>query len=252
MTIILKTVVGSTAFGTSTESSDNDLMGIFTESPDELFSPREPRKTIVNRTKPEGVRSGPDDVDEVIYTLRHYLKLALKGNPHVMTPLFVDREFVVEETQPGTELRRSLPPMIASKDAYRAFAGYMHNQARRFEASLDGEKLGHMPSRPELVSKFGYDTKYAAHILRLGWMGAEFLKTGRITLPMEGEAREDVMRCRFGDYSVEGVLLRITEAQDRVDLAYDESPLPNKPDIRGVEKLSMYLHTVSWGWSARM
>ena len=34
-------------------------------------------------------------------------------------------------------------------------------------------------NRPELIAAHGYDTKYAGHVLRLGYQGIEFLETGR-------------------------------------------------------------------------
>lgn len=37
--------------------------------------------------------------------------------------------------------------------------------------------------RPELVERFGYDTKFAMHAVRLGLQGVEYVETGKITLP---------------------------------------------------------------------
>src|SRR5688572_31106775 len=41
--------------------------------------------------------------------------------------------------------------------------------------------------RPELEEMYGFDTKYAMHMLRLGFQGVELLTTGRLNLPMRSE-----------------------------------------------------------------
>lgn len=246
--VILRTHVGSEAFGTSTDASDIDLMGIFVESPQEVFGSREPIKTIVNRDQPEGVRSQPGDTDETLYSLRHFLHLALKGNPHVLTPIFVHDRFVVDSTGPGRLLRVQLPRIVASRNSYKAFVGYMSNQTRRFNKSLEGVKEGHMPERPELVEKYGYDVKYASHILRLGYQGAEFLRSGTMTIPMEGRPLELVKVCRSGEYGVSEILTLIQEARHTLDLAYAHSTLPELPAYHDADLLSVDLHTLAWEW----
>ncbi|HUY44275.1 MAG TPA: nucleotidyltransferase domain-containing protein [Streptosporangiaceae bacterium] len=45
----------------------------------------------VFRTQPEGARSGPGDTDLVMYSLRKYLRLAVKGNPTALLPLYAHR-----------------------------------------------------------------------------------------------------------------------------------------------------------------
>ena len=37
-------------------------------------------------------------------------------------------------------------------------------------------------TRPELISKYGYDTKYAGHLVRLGYQGIEVMLSGGLTL----------------------------------------------------------------------
>ena len=55
----------------------------------------------VERTQPEGVRSGPGDLDLVAYCLRKYVRLALKGHPTILLPLFAPRGLVLVETDIG-------------------------------------------------------------------------------------------------------------------------------------------------------
>ena len=87
---ILRATVGSTLHGLHHGGQDDrDEMAIFVEPPEFLvglaWRDREARagsfEHYVERTQPEGVRSGPGDLDLVAYSLRKWLRLALKGNP---------------------------------------------------------------------------------------------------------------------------------------------------------------------------
>src|SRR2546423_1793482 len=62
-----------------------------------------------------------------------------------------------------------------------------------------GQRGGHRPTRPELVEAHGHDTKFAGHVLRLGYQGVEFLESGRITLPMPEPQRQRVLAVRRGE-----------------------------------------------------
>src|SRR5207247_439981 len=97
---ILRATVGSTAHGLHHGGQDDrDEMAVFIEPPEYLLGLRLARKQgvrnpyrfehWVERTQPEGARSGPGDLDLVAYSLRKYVRLALKGHPTVLLLLFV-------------------------------------------------------------------------------------------------------------------------------------------------------------------
>jgi hypothetical protein len=45
---------------------------------------------------------------------------------------------------------------------------------------------------------YGFDTKYAMHMLRLGFLGIELLTTGRLSLPMREPGRSYLLDVRRG------------------------------------------------------
>lgn len=133
----------------------------------------------IYRTQPEGVRSGPGDLDLTVYSLRKWLRLALAGNPTILLPLFAPPEHLVAITPPGDELRER-SRMIVSRRAGHRFLGYLRAQRER----LLGLRGSRHTNRPELVEVYGFDTKFAMHMVRLGVQGVELLETGRISLPL--------------------------------------------------------------------
>jgi len=230
--LILETIVGSILHGTSVEDGleDLDLMGVRIESAQEMlgFSHRD---TVVQRTKPDGVRSEAGDVDRVVYGLRKYLTLALKGNPTVLLPLFAPAESIKYRNAVGEALR-ALAPMLVSKLCYKTYRGYVRKQYERL-MGLRGQKN---VTRPELVEAHGYDTKYAGHILCLGYQGQELLLTGRLTLPMPEFQRQHVLAVRKGEVSKAEIPMILMEAERLLDIAVEQSPLQEQPQREAVEQ----------------
>ncbi len=58
-----------------------------------------PFEHYVQRTQPEGARSGPGDLDLVAYSLRKWLRLAISGNPTVLLLLFSHVESLVVRSE---------------------------------------------------------------------------------------------------------------------------------------------------------
>ena len=242
---ILRTVVGSGVHGIAIEGTDDhDELGVFIEPPEYVMGVRPPFDHYVFRTKPEGVRSEPGDTDLVMYSLRRYLQLAIKGNPTVLLPLYAPDEFVLARTPLGDELR-DLADALLSQQAVRRFLGYMEAQRR---GVVDGRGA---PKRPELVEKYGYDVKFASHALRLAYQGLEVARDGRLTLPMPEEQRERVRRVKRGEVTDVGeVLKEIDEIRDQVVdlLESGRTVLPPEPDRQRIEQWSVSAHRRHWGW----
>jgi predicted nucleotidyltransferase len=92
---ILRGIVGSTVHGLSNPGTDDrDEMGVCIE-PEEYVTGLRQFEHWVYRTQPEGVSSGPGDLDLRIYGLRKYCKMALKGSPTVLLLLFIDGDQIL-------------------------------------------------------------------------------------------------------------------------------------------------------------
>lgn len=239
---ILEAVVGSTVHGTAVKDGleDLDLMAVVLED-QKTFAGFNATDTWTARTKPNGVRSEAGDVDWVGYGLRKYLGLALKGNPSILLALFVPDEHVREITPEGEALR-ALAPAVVSKAAYMPYRGYMRQQHERL-LGLRGQRN---VTRPELVEAYGYDTKYAAHVVRLGLQGEELLLTGRISLPMRDADRALAVKVRTGGFSLAEVSVQIIDAERRLDAAFAASPLPERPDAQRVERWMLGAYLEHW------
>jgi hypothetical protein len=191
----------------------------------------------------QGARSGPGDLDLVAYSLRKYLRLALKGHPTVLLLLFVPDELTLVETELGQRLRQ-LRPAILSKRAGRGYLGYLRGQKERLLGARGQKRV----NRPELVEAHGFDTKYAMHALRLGDQGLELLHAAQVTLPMPEPERSSVMAVRLGQRSFDEVLAEIEEVEHRLEEALQRTALPQRPDDDAVNAFLVEAYREAWGW----
>lgn len=228
---ILRVEVGSGVHGLAVNNQDDrDEMGICLEPPEYVIGLKHFEQWVY-RTQPQGHRSGPGDLDLTIYGARKWCSLALKGNPSVLIPLFVPSKHIIVESVEGYMLR-DMAPAFASRRAGNAFLGYMQQQRQR----LSGERGQKNVKRPELVDAYGYDTKYAGHILRLGYQGIEYMTTGRLTLPMPEPQRSFIVGVRKGEVDENEVLSRAGELEAELKETIEMSPLPDEPEYERVNR----------------
>ena len=250
---ILRGTVGSTVHGLHHGGQDDrDEMAVFIEPPEYLVGLSRARgirgglygfEHFVERTQPEGARSGPGDLDLVAYSLRKYVRLALKGHPTILLLLFVPEELLLSKTELGDELRE-LAPAIVSRRAGRGYLGYLRGQKERLLGTRGQKRV----NRPELVDAHGYDTKYAMHAARLGYQGIELLETGRLTLPMSEPGRSRAMAIRTGDRTFEEAIAEIDEVEKLLAEALERTSLPPEPDRERVDAFLVDAYRRAWGW----
>ncbi|GAB3205705.1 nucleotidyltransferase domain-containing protein [Marinactinospora thermotolerans] len=222
---ILLCQVGSGVHGTSVDGlNDRDEMGICVEPPEYVIGLRS-FEQYVFRSQPEGARSGPGDLDLTVYSLRKWMRLALSGNPTVLLPLFVPDAEIVHLSPLGEELRASAS-RIVSRQAGHRFLGYLRTQ----RDSLLGRRGGRRTNRPELVDRYGFDVKFAMHMVRLGVQGVELLETGRITLPIPDPWGPWLRDLRRGRFTREEALEAAKGLEERLEELSRSSFLPERPD----------------------
>jgi predicted nucleotidyltransferase len=240
---ILRVLVGSGVHGIAIEGTDDrDEMGVFIEPPEHVLGVGYPMNTLTHRTQPEGHRSGPGDLDLVRYSLRHYARLLVKGNPNVLLPLFAPQDAVLISSDAGDSLRKARH-IFLSQRAVRQTLGYMNAQIERM---VDKRKL---PNRPELIEKYGYDVKYASHAVRLAIQGYELALSGVLILPMRDHFRELVLAVKTGQYSQDQVVEMVEEYGRKIGelLRSGRCQLPPEPDYEAMNAFLIRAHESYWG-----
>lgn len=242
---ILRVLVGSQMHGTGDPAGeDTDIMAIVIEPQWMVFSSYG-FETKQIRTKPEGVRSGPGDTDYVAHTLRKWVRLAAKGNPTILLPLFVPDDHVgLQHMLMEGGILRQRRGLFITKSAGAQHLGYMTAQRAR----LTGERGGKHTNRPELIERYGYDTKYAMHMLRLGYQGLDLMTKGTVTLPVAEPELQLLVQVRQGLITLDECLTIQAELEHLLEQAITKADLPVHPDPVVVGRLCADLYESYWAW----
>ena len=245
VTAILMVEVGSTAHGTGIAGGeDHDQLAVVVETPDQVLG-LDPHgfKTVMQRTQPEGVRSGPGDIDRTLHSLRRFVRLAASGNPSILMALWAPVEFT---TPIGDELR-SLGEAFVGRHVVPRYRGYMQSQARRLLGlSGGGQSKRGGGGREELIEQFGYDTKYAMHCARLGLQCLELLGTGRLELPIQGEPADWLRSVRYGKVSFEEWWERSLALDAELEAIADDHSIRPEPDRARIDSWCIDAHQRVW------
>lgn len=177
-----------------------------------------------------------------VYSLRKWTRLALARNPTVLIPLFVPEAAIVRIDEVGRELRANRRTRFVSRTAGRRFLGYLRDQRDR----MLGRRGGRHTNRPERAAKYGFDVKFAAHLVRLGIQGVELLETGRLTLPMRDPWRTWLRDLRHGRHSREEVLEVAADYEQRLVALIPRSDLPERADHAWAEQWLVRVYRDAW------
>ena len=239
--------VGSTAHGTGLEGmEDHDEIGIVVETPEQVFSPLvAPMHSVMHRTQPEGVQSGPGDTDRTLHSLRRFLYLAAAGNPSILMCFYAP---VIESNSTGENLRL-LAPAFVGRHVIPKYRGYMKSQAERLlgTKSSSGHGVRGGGGRPELIEQFGFDTKYAMHCARLGFQCEELITHRRLKLPIEGWQGDWLRALRKGEVPFEEWWHVVLDLDSRLEEMQKMILVPEGPDIERISEWSFMAH-VDWTW----
>lgn len=170
--------------------------------------------------------------DSVVYEIRKFFRLLLKANPNVMSLLWLEPNMYITRTPIGNQILENRE-LFVSKKAYHSFNGYAYGQFKRmthfkFEGYM-GEK------RKQLVERFGYDTKNAAHLIRLLRMGIEFLTEGRLYVHRKDS--EQLLAIKRGEWTLDKVKEESEHLFRLAEEAYVSSKLPSEPNYKEAESL---------------
>lgn len=234
--LIMACIGGSQAHGAKVgETDDTDWYGLYIPPAQKLLGlEREEHFVFTTGGKVGG--NGPLDVDVCLYSLIKWAGLAAKGNPSALHFLFVPLQFSSKSWNDFS----ARPELFLSKGHVTPFLGFANDQMKR----LLGQKGQKNVHRAELEDKFGYDTKYAMHVIRLYGEAKELMERGRITLPRPNV--EELIAIRRGKYSLAEIQELSAQLESEALAAQATSPLPDAVDRDAISRLLAETHLRFW------
>jgi hypothetical protein len=132
--------------------------------------------------------------------------------------------------------------IFTSKQAYHSFVGYAYGQLRRTTHLACEGYMGE--KRKQLVEKFGYDCKNAAHCVRILKMGIEFLVEGKLNVWRDDN--QLLLGIKMGEWTLEQVQKEADKLFKLAEEAYIKSHLPNEPNYKKANDLLIELTESFW------
>jgi predicted nucleotidyltransferase len=233
---ILLGYMGSTAHGTHMPKDDpnsiddKDIMGVYFAPKEFYFGLEEAN----DKKKLENIIVKQGEWDSVVYEIQKFFRLLMRQNPNVLGLLWLDRQNYIHIDPLGQKIIDNRE-LFSSKGAYDSFVGYAKSQLHKMTHLAYEGYMGE--KRKKLVDKYGFDTKNAAHLIRLMRMCIEFLTDGKFRVFRE-DAKE-LKSIKRGEWSLE----KVKEEAERLFVlaqeAFVRSDLPNQPDKDKVQTLLM-------------
>lgn len=213
--VVLLVVAGSHGYGLNTEESDLDIRGISMGTPDSILG-MESFDIFDNK-----------NTDTVIYSMKRFVELAMKGAPNVLEILFSNPENILYCDEKIGKMLLDNRNMFLSKRIYYSFKGYAKNALKDAEKRLE--------TNPKKADK------YAMHYIRLCLEVTALLNGNGLTGVLKNN-RDMLMwirngSMRHGNGFTEEFYESVRDFENLLEKAYQNSPLPDTVNVKKVSEL---------------
>lgn len=238
---VYETIMGSQAYGVTSNDSDWDVYGfcmpdigtLFPHTRGEImgFGTPGPRfEQYQQHHVKEAHGSGVErSYDLQIFNVVKYFHLCMGNNPNMIDSLFTPQRCVIHSSQVA-EMVRGRRRDFLHKGAWHTFKGYAYAQMHKIDLKTNSSN----PARAKTIAKHGYDLKFAYHVVRLMDEAEQILIEGDIDLERN---REQLKSIRRGEWTLQQVKDYFAMKEKSLAEAYTVCKLPHKPDERKIKEL---------------
>lgn len=240
--VVYETIMGSVAFGVSTDISDFDTVGFCIPPKDivfphlagyiEGFGRQKKRFSCYQKHHifvQDELNGKGRSYDLNVYNIVHYFHLCMENNPNMIASLFTPQDCVLHSTKVANMVRDARR-MFLHKGAWYRFKGYAYNQLHKMRTKNPepGSK------RAEIVEQYGYDVKFAYHVVRLLDEVEQIMAEGDLDIRRN---RAQLKAIRRGEVVEEDIYQWATEKEKHLEKLHEESKLPYGPDEPAIKQL---------------
>jgi predicted nucleotidyltransferase len=244
--VMYETAMGSLAYGVTQEDSDFDIYG-FCIPPKEVVFPHLDgeilgfgrQKKRFNQYQQHHIfdSNSGKTYDITIFNIVDYFRLLMDNNPNIIDSLFTSTTCVLHCTQVGNLVRENRK-IFLHKGAFHRFKGYAYSQLHKMSTKETEGK------RKEIRDKFGFDVKYAMHLVRLLNECEQILTVGDINLQQNNEQLKAIRR---GEVSEAEIRAWFSEKERFLEKLYSDSPLPYEPNENKIKSLLLQCLKIHYG-----
>lgn len=239
-------LTGSQAYGIANQDSDWDIYG-FCIPPKELIFPHlageipgfGEQVMRFEQFQKHGIESPEEGriYDITIFSIVKYFQLCMLNNPNILDTLFIPPSNILSTSEVAKHLR-SNRKMFLHKGAWHKYKGFAYSQLHKLNIkNPEG-------NRKELVEKYGYDTKFATHIVRLMGNIEQILIEGDLDLQRNKEQLKSVKR---GEWTKQEVETYFSKKEIALEQLYLDSKLQHSPNEAKIKNLLLECLEMQFG-----
>lgn len=238
-TMLILSYAGSTVYNAKLETSDTDIMGIAIP-PKEIIFPYFQKeipgfsKNIKNFDQYE-YKTG--NIEGVIYNITKYFRLCYDNNPNIIDFLYVNPKYYIYKSTLWDKII-SNRDLFLSKQVYYKYLNYAKAQYIKMKNTSRSGK------RKILVDMYGYDTKYASHLVRLLLAAKQILIEHTLDLDTNGGLLKDI---KLGKWSMEKVDKFFYEMAQEIEDIYKTTKLQERPPYEKIKELLIDILECEYG-----
>lgn len=236
------TIMGSICYGVAEDYSDFDLYGFCIPPKKDVFPYTDKlygfdQVSIFEQYQQhkifdqDALGGKGREYDFSIFSIVKYFKLCSEGNPNMIDSLFVNQECILHSTK-VSEMVRDNRKLFLSKLMWPKFKGYSYAQLHKAK----GKNPEEGSKRQKLREKYGFDTKYLYHVVRLLSEIEQIMEYGELDLQEKGR-REHMKAIRRGEVSEDEIRKWASEKESQLERLYEKTELPKKPDLEKIKQI---------------
>jgi uncharacterized protein len=234
------TIMGSQAYAVAGEDSDMDLYGwcippkdlIFTHLRGEIPGFGYQTQRFEQWQQHHIFESDRQkEYDFNVYNIIKYFQLVMDNNPNMIDSLFTHQQCVIKSTKLSEHVRDNRKTFLCKK-AWHTFKGYAYDQMHKMRI----KEVTPESARYEMVQKYGYDVKFAYHVVRLLNEVEMILVEHDLDLHRNNDQLKDI---RAGNWTMTQIEDYFTSKEKSLEEVYAKSTLRNRPDEPAIKKILM-------------
>jgi predicted nucleotidyltransferase len=238
--------MGSEAYAASSNDSDIDVYGFCIPPKDDVFPHLAgtvlgfgPPPERFNVWTEHHIKWNAKEYDFSVYSIVSFFHLLMANNPNMIDALFVPRRCVLHSTA-ISERVRDQRRLFLHKGSFHKFRGYAYSQLAKIRTKEPGKNS----KRAASVAEFGYDVKFAYHVVRLALEAEQILTTQDLDLECNGALLRDI---RAGGWSLARLEGWFEDKERALESMAAESKLPAEPDIEAIRELLLTCLEMHYG-----
>jgi predicted nucleotidyltransferase len=233
-------ITGSVSYAVSSDTSDMDIVGFAIPPKGDIFP------TLRGEIPGFGVQhqrfgqwqqhhvmdtNARQEYDFTIYSIVKFFHLCMENNPNMVDTLFTPQRCVLFCSSVAQIVRDNRKTFL-HKGSYHKFRGYAYAQLSKIGTKANASN----PKRQASIEAYGFDVKFAYHVVRLALEGEQILIEHDLNIEKNSEILKSIRR---GEWTEEKLKNWFNEKEQHLEELHTKSTLRHAPDEDAIRNLLM-------------